>query len=102
MSATYWVLVSDDLTGEYDPGRLPEGFRFTGMTAPPLPPYALGTPAAATWRQAEDDHAGPELDGRQVELVLGRRARSPARGAKGKPDAPVPQETVILERRLLG
>lgn len=99
MSARYWVLVSDDLADEYDPERLPEGFRFTGMTAPALPPGALGSPAAASWRQVEDDGAGPELEGRQVEVVLGRRPAGPARGVKGKPAAP--QQTVIIERRPL-
>jgi hypothetical protein len=89
MSATYWVLVSDDLADEMDESRLPEGLRFTGHApVAPLPPYALGNPAAASWRQVADDDAGPELEGHQVELILGRRGRNPAK-------------TVIIERRLL-
>ena len=102
MSATYWVLVPDELAKDTDGSWLPEGLRFTGRPAiPPLPPYALGNPAAAAWRQVEDDGADESLEGRQVELVLGRRAGRPAPGGKGKPDAPAPQQAVIIERRPL-
>lgn len=89
MTATYWVLLSDGAreTLEEEP---PEGLRFTGREpVAPLPPYALGAPAAGRWHQVEDDAAGPELNGRQVKLVTARRGRKPN------------QHTVITERRLL-
>jgi hypothetical protein len=112
VSARYWVLVSDDLMDEYDPERLPEGVRFTSAApAPPLPPYALGRPAAAQWRQVEDDSADPALDGRQVELILGRQeppeqdddGKTPPGGKPAQPrQKRSPARTVIIERRLLG
>jgi hypothetical protein len=89
MTALYWVLISDELMEKSSDFELPEEMRFTRRApVPPLPPYAQGTPAAAHWHQVEDTSAGPELEGRQVELVLGRRGRKDPK-------------TVIIERRLL-
>lgn len=87
MSATYWVLVADELLDSMRPFLLPDGIRL----ADPIGPEPGDPPGAysAHWHRFADDNAPGELEGRQVELVLGRRGRNPAK-------------TVIIERRVLG
>lgn len=82
MSAKYWVRVAEELLRDMDPSLLPDGLRLadTGVTT-------------RTWAGHlevlfEDDNAPSGLEGKQVELILGRRGRE---GAKA----------VIIERRAL-
>lgn len=87
MTARYWVLVSDELVLAIDPSLLPDGLRLSGH------PAGSGTcivtpPPGTHWHQFEDDNAPDELDGKRVELVLGRRGRTPAKA-------------VIIERRVI-
>jgi hypothetical protein len=85
MTASYWVLVADELLDSMDPSLLPDGLR---LAEPPAEAGdALGV-YPAHWHRFEDDNAPAELDGKRVELVLGRQGRE---GAK----------SVIIERRVL-
>ena len=80
VTATYWVQVADELLETMDPSLLPDGLRMTE----PVIHAAYGT----HWQQFEDDNAPDELDGKRVELVLGRQGRMPAKA-------------VIIERRVI-
>lgn len=69
MSATYWVLISDELFTSEDtiwpPGVrpvLPPDLRQPACRPGPLPPMH--------WQQFTDDSADPELDGRKVSIVV--------------------------------
>jgi hypothetical protein len=88
MSATYWVLASDELITTMDPSLLPDGLRLEKGTAPE--PARLGEwySGSSHWYQFTDDGAPPGLDGKRVELILGRQGREPAK-------------SVIIERRVL-
>jgi len=88
MSATYWVLTSDELITSMDPSLLPDGLRLDEAVIPE--PARLGEwySARSHWRRFTDDGAPPGLEGKRVELVLGRRGRE---GAKA----------VIIERRVI-
>lgn len=88
MSATYWVLVADELLETMDPSLLPEGLRLA-MPLSPLPDYSyIGEPPDSHWQRFTDDGAPEELDGKRVELTLGRQGRMPAKA-------------VIIERRVV-
>lgn len=81
MTARYWVPVSDEL---YVAGiSWPDGLRLAQL---PEPDPHRAEPWI--WCLIEDDNAPPELDGKRVELILGRRGRE---GAKA----------VIIERRVI-
>jgi len=86
MTARYWVLASDELIETMDPSLLPDGIRLTGIRADWDP--AAHLLERSHWYLVTDDEAPNDLDGRQVELVLGRRGREGAR-------------SVIIERRVV-
>lgn len=71
MSATYWVLISDELVAS--PGfRFPAGLRFTGpewLQALGMYPADPERFPGMTWRKVEDDDAPEDLEGRRVELI---------------------------------
>jgi len=67
-------------------GLLPDGIRLTGIRADWDP--AAHLLERSHWYLVTDDEAPKDLDGRQVELVLGRRGREGAR-------------SVIIERRVV-
>ena len=81
MSAAYWVPVSDELLRDMDPSLLPDGLRLADLGV-----TTRGVPGGGTEALFEDDNAPPELGGKRVELILGRRGRE---GAKA----------VIIERK---
>ena len=82
MSATYWVPTSEELLRDMDPSLLPDGLRLAGLG---VTTRVLGGQVEALF---EDDDAPDDLDGKRVELILGRRGRE---GAKA----------VIIERRVV-
>jgi hypothetical protein len=70
MSATYWVLISDELM---EAGlRWPDGMRITGEPEQDRP-WNPG----AQWYLVKDDHAPAELNGHRVELTLRMEGRTP-------------------------
>lgn len=82
MTVTYWVPVSGELLHGMDESLLPDGLRLAGTGV-----------TTRTWSGHlealfEDDSAPEDLDGRRVELILGRQGRMPAKA-------------VIIERRVL-
>jgi hypothetical protein len=77
------VLASDELITAMDPSLLPDGLRLA------IPAAIQHDPRGpASWYRFEDDSAPAELDGKRVELILGRQGRE---GAK----------SVIIERRVI-
>jgi len=63
MSASYWVLISDELMAAGV--TWPDGMRVTGPGYPGGP-----RDRGAMWYRMEDDGAPPGLDGRRVELTF--------------------------------
>ena len=88
MSATYWVLVSDELLETMDPSLLPDGLRLNEPVSPEPADPGNWYSETSHWHRFTDDGAPEELDGKRVELILGRRGRE---GAKA----------VIIERRVV-
>jgi hypothetical protein len=70
MSATYWVLISDDLVEE-----VPDW----GVAGLDLikPDDGLPPPGGARWWQVRDELADPALEGRRVELIFESRDGEP-------------------------
>ena len=82
MTARYWVPVAPELLTGLDSSLLPDGLRLADLGVTTRT-YPGGLEALF-----EDDNAPEDLDGRRVELTLGRQGRE---GAKA----------VIIERRVL-
>ena len=91
MTATYWVLISDQLLSVDLARQLPDGLRFAEPRTPRPPrdvTSGLEPMTDAHWHRITDDDAPAELDGQRVELILGRQGREGARA-------------VVIERRVV-
>lgn len=88
MSASYWVLASDELLRDMDASLLPDGLRLADPAAVQNGSPGTNLPGDAHWYRFTDEDAPPDLEGKRVELILGRQGRE---GAK----------TVIIERRVV-
>lgn len=79
MSTCYWVLHTDSMFHLGPFVGLPEGVRLAGPELAakyPVRPSVPHVPPGA-WVLVEDDDAPPELDGRQVELLIHVRGGVP-------------------------
>lgn len=72
MSACYWVLGTDSIFHDGSAGSWPDTLRLASpetLARYPVRPSAPHT-APSDWRLVEDDDAPPELDGKEVSVIL--------------------------------